>query len=247
MSPARRRTEYPALPAEHTERVPGPVRELIEQQLRSVVLGSPFPCLGARSAFRDGSYLFNVLPDMDDPRSPEHVLADLRYFARVRLRMGDLYTYVVSFLEPRAIADEGEWDRRLWSFLQHLHDLDDVPWDGRFSTEPRDADFALSVAGLGQLVVTLYPGATRYARRFGWTTLIFNPPEQDRANFPTDEQFLRFQNRIRERDARLQGHVNPALPATLDDPQAPGFSGAPVDPDSWRCPLRVHPPLNEEP
>ena len=48
-----------------------------------------------------------------------------------------------------------------------------------------------------------------------------------------------------QRDALLQGHTNPSLPATLDDPQAPGFSGTPVDPDSWRCPLHVHPPLND--
>ncbi|WP_377472019.1 YqcI/YcgG family protein [Plantactinospora endophytica] len=225
--------------------MPGPVRELVEQQLRSVVLNSPFPCLGARSAFQNDSYLFNLLPDLDAPETPGYVIEDLRYFAQVRLRMANLYTYVVSFLEPRAIGDEPEWDRRLWSFLQRLHDLDDDPWDARFSTDPRDADFALSLAGLGQLVVTLYPGAHRYARRFAWTTLVFNPPEQDRANFPTDEQFLGFQNRIRERDARLQGQVNQSLPTTLDDPQAPGFSGAPVAPDSWRCPLRVHPPRKE--
>ncbi|MEU3181145.1 guanitoxin biosynthesis heme-dependent pre-guanitoxin N-hydroxylase GntA [Streptomyces albidoflavus] len=241
MPPSDRRATRAALPPEHTSRVPAEVREFVERQLRAVVLDGPFPCLGARSAFRDDSYLFNVLPDLDDPSAAAHVLADLRHFAEVRLRMGDLYTYVVCFLEPRAVTDEAAWDRRLWAFLQSLHDLDDAPWDGRFATDPHDADFALSLAGLGQLVVTLYPGAWRYARRFAWTTLVFNPPEQDRANFPTDEQFLRFQNKIRERDARLQGEVNPSLPATLDNPQAPGFSGARVNPDSWRCPLHVHP------
>lgn len=247
MPPAHRRTEHPQLPAAHTDRVPRPVHQLIEEQLRSVVLHSPFPCLGARSAFQNDSYLFNVLPDLDAPQAAGHVLDDLRHFARVRRDMGDLYTYVVSFLEPRAITDEAAWDGRLWRFLQRLHDLDDVPWDARFSTDPGDADFALSLGGLGQLVVTLYPGASRYARRFAWTTLIFNPPEQDRANFPTDEQFLRFQNKIRDRDARLQGEVNPSLPPTLDDPQAPGFSGTPVDPRAWRCPLRIHPPRDQEP
>lgn len=228
------------LPADHAGSVPDIVKELIEKQLRCLVLESPFPCLGARAAFRNQSYLFNVHADMAEAQTLHLVLADLRHFAKVRLEMDDLYTYMVSFLEPRIITDEAAWDRFVWQFLQGLHDLDDAPWDRRYSINPADAGFALSLAGLGQLVVTLYPGASRYARRFAWPTLIFNPPEQDRANFPTDEEFLRFQNRIRDRDARLQGTVNPSLPPTLDDPQATGFSGAPID-ASWTCPLRVKP------
>jgi uncharacterized protein len=220
--------------------VPEKVRALIERQLRSLVLEAPFPCLGARAAMRSGSYLFNVHQDLRDARSVAGVTEDLRHFAAVRHGMGNFYTYVVSFLEPRGVADEAMWDTLVWEFLQRLHDLDDSSWDERWSRVPEDADFALSLAGNGQLVVTLYPGASRYARRFAWPTLIFNPVEQDRANFPDDESFLRFQNRIRARDAALQGDVNPSLPPTLDDPQAPGFSGAPVG-GSWRCPLVVRP------
>ncbi|MGI5149666.1 guanitoxin biosynthesis heme-dependent pre-guanitoxin N-hydroxylase GntA [Plantactinospora sp. CA-294935] len=218
--------------------VPDDVKRLVEAQLRALVLDGPFPCLGARSAFRVGSYLFNVHQELGAAGSTRSLAADLRHFRTVRRRMGDLYTYVGSFLEPRVVADERDWDRLVWGVLQDLHDLDDEPWDARYSTDPGHADFAFSFAGLGHLVVTLYPGASRYARRFAWPTLIFNPPEQDRAKFPSDEEFLRFQDKIRERDARLQGSVNPSLPDTLDDPQAPGFSGAPVGPN-WDCPLRI--------
>jgi hypothetical protein len=240
MTQRTNRGHYPQLPAEHTGPVPATVRELIEKQLRCLVLEAPFPCLGARAALRTGSYLFNVHTDMNAPQALPGVLADLRYFAKVRHEMGSLYTYVASFLEPRMITSEMAWDQIVWRFLQDLHDLDDTPWDPRFSRDPKDADFALSVGGLGQLVVTLYPGANRYTRRFAWPTLIFNPLEQDRANFPSDEEFLRFQNMIRDRDTRLQGNVNPSLPPTLDDPQATGFSGAPID-ATWKCPLRIRP------
>jgi FPC/CPF motif-containing protein YcgG len=239
------RGHYPQLPTEHAGRVPATVRELIEKQLRCLVLDAPFPCLGARAAFRTGSYLFNVHPDMNDQQATDNVLADLRYFAKVRHEMGNLYTYVASFVEPRMIPSEMAWEQMVWKFLQGLHDLDDTQWDARFSRDPADADFALSLGGLGQLVVTLYPGANRYTRRFAWPTLIFNPLEQDRANFPSDEEFLRFQNMIRDRDARLQGNVNPSLPPTLDDPQAPGFSGAPID-AAWECPLQIRPGHFEE-
>ncbi|MGN9846588.1 guanitoxin biosynthesis heme-dependent pre-guanitoxin N-hydroxylase GntA [Nonomuraea sp. H19] len=232
------RKERWTVPVQDKDPVPDNVKHLIEAQLRALVLDGPFPCLGARSAFRAGSYLFNVHSELGSPVSLRSLAADLRYFRDVRRQMGDLYTYVASFLEPRMIRDEPSWDRLVWRVLQELHDLDDEPWDERYSTDPSRADFALSFAGLGQLVVTLYPGASRYARRFAWPTLIFNPPEQDRAKFPSDEEFLAFQDRIRLRDSRLQGSVNSSLPPTLDDPQAPGFSGAPIGPD-WRCPLRV--------
>jgi uncharacterized protein len=215
-----------------------PVRELIEHQLRSLVLAAPFPCLGAKAAIRTDSYVFRVYQDLCDPAEVSRVAEDLRHFTRHRHELGPFYSYVASFLEPKVVTDEAEWDRLVWSFLQRLHDLDHDGWDERWSDAPEDADFAFSFAGCGQLVVALYPGASRFARRFAWPTLVFNPPEQDRANFPEDEAFFRFQELIRRRDARLQGTVNPALPATPEQSQAPGFSGAPVD-GSWRCQLVV--------
>ena len=214
------------------------VGRLIERQLRCLVLDGPFPCLGARSAVRNDSYVFAVHPDLFAPGAVEAVAEDLRRFAEVRLRLGRLYSCIVSFVEPRTIPDEQAWDRQVWAFLQALHDADDAPWDARFSADPESGDFALSLAGVGHLVVTLYPGATRYARRFAWPTLVFNPLEQDTDAFPDERDFARFQHLIRARDARLQGQVNPSLPATRDESQAPGFSGAPV-PDTWRCPLVV--------
>jgi uncharacterized protein len=214
------------------------VGRLIERQLRCMVLDGPFPCLGARSAFRNDSYVFAVHHDLFGPDAVEAVAADLRHFAAVRLRLGRLYSCIVSFVEPRTVPDEQVWDGQVWGFLQALHDLDDTPWDPRFSADPESGDFALSFAGVGHLMLALYPGATRYARRFAWPTLVFNPLEQDTAAFADEQDFARFQHIIRERDARLQGHVNPSLPATREQSQAPGFSGAPI-PDSWRCPLVV--------
>lgn len=228
------------VPSWAADSVPPTVKQLVERQLRVLVLDTPFPCTGARAAVRNSSYLFNLYADMTSPDSIAHLSADLRYFAQVRGELGDFYSFVASFIEPARIDREQVWDGLVWSVLQQLHDLDDLPWDGRFSTDPRDPDFALSVAGCGHLVVSLYPGATRYSRRFAWPTLVFNPLEQDRANFPDDASFTRFRDTIRARDVRLQGSVNPSLPATLDDPQAPGFSGTPVGPD-WTCPLRLRP------
>lgn len=225
--------------------VTGPVRDLIEAQLRALVLAPSFPCLGARSAVRNGGYVFATYRDLREAASLDALAEDLGRFAAGRHRLGRFYSFVAGFLEPARITDEASWDRTVWAALQRLHDVDGRPWDSRWSTVPGDADFALSLAGCGMLVVSLYPGASRFSRRFAWPTLVFNPPEQDRANFPDDESFLRFQDAIRARDVRLQGSMNPSLPPTLDDPQAPGFSGAPVGP-FWRCPLVVRTPAGAD-
>jgi uncharacterized protein len=223
-------------------RAADPLARLVEAQIRSLVLDGPFPCSGAKAAFNDDSYRFNLYPNLGDSASWIDVAADLTAFVRGRSSMGRFYTFVASFVEPAAVVDHAAWDRLVWAFLQGLHDVDDVAWDPRFSTDPSSADFAFSFGGCGMLVVSLYPGATRYARRFAWPTIVFNPLEQDRANFPDHADLQRFTDRIRARDTKLQGAVNPSLPPTPDDPQAPGFSGAPVG-AGWKCPLRVRPEL----
>ncbi|WP_431975224.1 guanitoxin biosynthesis heme-dependent pre-guanitoxin N-hydroxylase GntA [Micromonospora haikouensis] len=228
-------------PRRDTGPVPGALKELVRGQLHALVSAQPFPCLGARSALANGSYLFNLHEDMGSSESLRDLAADLRHFAQVRLELGDLYSYVASFVEPRVPGDEAAWASCFWALMQRLHEIDEDAWDHRFSRDPESPDFAFSFAGLGHLVVTLYPGASRFSRRFAWPTLVFNPLEQDRAQFPEDEAFLRFRDQIRLRDARLQGQVNPSLPKTLDDSQVPGFAGAPV-PSDWRCPLRLRPP-----
>lgn len=216
--------------------------KLIEGQIRALVLDGPFPCSGAKAALNDNSYRFNAYPSLAEPTIWPSVAADLARFVSDRHSMGQFYTFIASFLEPAAVTDHSAWDRLFWSFLQSLHDLDKIPWDPRFSANPDDGDFAFSFAGCGMLVVSLYPGSTRYARRFAWPTIVFNPLEQDRQVFPDPRELDRFVDRIRRRDARLQGSVNPSLPSHAGEPQAPGFSGAPIS-ANWRCPLNVRPDL----
>lgn len=210
----------------------------MQTQLHVLVSAQPFPCLGARSALASDSYLFNLYEDMGSAESLRDLATDLRHFAEVRLGLGSLYSYVASFIEPRIPGDEAAWGKSFWDLMQRLHDIDAQYWDPRFSQDPESSEFAFSFAGLGHLVVTLYPGASRFSRRFAWPTLVFNPLEQDRAKFPEEAEFVRFRDQIRLRDSRLQGQVNPALPRTLDDSQVPGFAGTPVPP-GWQCPLRL--------
>jgi FPC/CPF motif-containing protein YcgG len=89
-----------------------------------------------------------------------------------------LTTFVASFLRP-VPGDEAELERLLWTQLQALHDGEPMQsWDPSVSSDPEDAHFSFSMAGSAFFVVGLHAASTRWARRFAWPTLVFNPHAQ---------------------------------------------------------------------
>src|SRR3712207_4690664 len=123
-----------------SERLPA----LIEGQLRALVLDTPFPCAGAKSALRNGGYVFGGYADMRSERSLHRMATDLRHFVRIRHDLGNFYTFIGSFIEPAIVPDERSWDVLVWDCLQRLHDMDTDAWDDRWATDPADANFAFS-------------------------------------------------------------------------------------------------------
>ncbi len=121
-----------------------------------------------------------------------------------------------------------------------MHDLDSVrhAWDPRVSADPGDARFSFSVAGTAYFIVGLHAGSSRWARRFAWPTLVFNPHEQFSA-LRDSGGYDRMRTMIRGRDAHLQGTVNPALRDHGMLSEAAQYAGGDVA-DDWRCPLHVH-------
>ena len=132
----------------------------------------------------------------------------------------------------RERGDELAFERRLWSQLQRLHDLDARyhPWDPRVSDDPESPKFSFSVAGDAFFVIGMHPGASRSARRFAWPTLVFNAHEQFE-NLRADGRFEPLQSRIRERELRLDGRINPNLADYGYHSEARQYSGRPTEPD----------------
>jgi len=137
--------------------------------------------------------------------------------------------------------DELAFERRLWSQLQRLHDLDARyhPWDARVSDDPESAKFSFSVAGDAFFVIGMHPGASRTARRFAWPTLVFNAHEQFE-NLRADGRFEPLQSRIRDREVLLDGRINPNLADYGYHSEARQYSGRPTEP-TWTCPFRPRP------
>jgi hypothetical protein len=150
---------------------------------------------------------------------------------------GRLTTFVASFLRP-VPGDEAEFERLLWAQLQALHDGDSArTWDPAVSSDPDDAHFAFSIAGRAFFVVGLHAASTRWARRFAWPTLVFNPHDQFE-RLRQDGHFGRLQGLIRAREQALQGSLNGNLSEFGERSDARQYSGRPVEED-WRCPFRA--------
>jgi FPC/CPF motif-containing protein YcgG len=70
--------------------------------------------------------------------------------------------------------------------------------------------------------------SSRFARRFAWPTLIFNPHEQFE-RMRQDGTWRRMRETIRQRDVMLQGNVNPMLSDFGETSEAQQYSGRVVE------------------
>jgi FPC/CPF motif-containing protein YcgG len=217
---------------------PSALARVANSAFRAFVLDERFSCLGAKSAIRRGTYRLGSYARLDDPDVTQGLARDLYAFVAERRGFeSDFTTYVAVFREAVEGGERG-FERALWSQLQRLHELDAQfhPWDSRVSDDPASPDFSFSLAGNAFFVIGLHPGSSRTARRFAWPTLVFNAHEQFE-NLRAAGRFDGLQAKIRERELRLQGALNPNLADYGRHSEARQYSGRATEED-WTCPFR---------
>lgn len=207
-----------------------------------------FPCVGSKAALARDAIETHGFGRLGSRAADGPLLDALARFAgRVDLPTDDaaavedstVHSFVALFDGP-VDADERRFEAMLWSQLQHLHDLDarrGNVWAADVSRDPDDPRFSLSLAGHPFFVIGLHPGASRLARRFAWPALVFNSHRQfDRLR--ADGRYAKMQAATRERDAQLQGSINPNLADFGTAAETRQYSGRAVEPD-WTCPFHV--------
>jgi hypothetical protein len=206
---------------------------------RSYVSSDGFSCVGAKGALQSGGYRFGYYRGFPSAKSTIEGLArDLAAFVAERPFMAARYkTFVAVFDETRPFG-EVEFERRLWTQLETLHEVDRryFGWDSRVSSDPSDANFAFSVAGEAFFIVGMHPGSSRLSRRFAFPALVFNAHDQFRS-LRESGHFHRIQGFVRERELALQGSLNPNLAGYGERSEARQYSGRAVE-DDWKCPFR---------
>lgn len=211
--------------------------KFVHSQFRSMVLCAQFPCPGARTAFTQGTYRFGLFDSIGTKETAEALGHSLRNFIKARRSMNTVFTTFVScYKHPIPLTHE-EFAHLLWSMLQELHITDLSEWDAIYSSDPKAPDFAFSYGGLSFFIVGMHSGSPRFARRFGWPTLVFNAHAQFEL-LRSKGIFEKFQNRVRKQDTDLQGCINPALSDFGSGvSEAIQYTGQ-IENEAWKCPFQ---------
>lgn len=209
----------------------------LEKEFARWIGGDAFTCLGARAALKRNSLVVQVYQRMDSGECAAKLYSELLEFIDTQLAVNlEFSSFVAIFLEPREI-DECDFEGELWRQLGLLHKIDARfhSWSSRFSSDVNSPDFAFSIAGHAFFVAGLNPGSSRISRRFSYPALVFNSHEQF-GRLKAQGTYYRLQRKIRQKEVRLQGSINPMLSDHGESSEARQYSGRAVQP-GWTCPF----------
>ncbi len=220
-------------------RSPEPIdHEALKGVIRDHIADSDFPCVGAKSALAQNALrietAWSIESAWDDVRIHDRLLA---WSEAYRDDPTGFRSFVVVFDRPRQMT-EMEFERAMWDRLQSLTDKDawrGQEYDSRVSSDPTDPHFSLSFGNEAYFVVGLHPGASRRARRTPNPCLVFNLHDQFE-HLRSAGRYERMREAILERDAALDGDINPMLARHGENSEARQYSGRRVDKD-WTCPF----------
>lgn len=208
----------------------------VHSQFRNMILSTPFPCPGARTTFSQGTYRFGLFDRMGTKETAQALGESLRNFIQSRPAMNSNYTAFVScYKEPHPMSHE-EFAYNLWTMLQELHATDLSAWDPGSSSDPESPDFGFSYGGMTFFIAGMHSGSPRFARRFGWPTMVFNVHEQFKY-LRSEGIFEKFRDRVRKRDILLQGFVNPVSSDHGTVSEAIQYTGQ-IENREWKCPFK---------
>ena len=226
------------LRGDHAE--PDALAVLIHSQFRGTILSPAFPCLGGAGAIRRGDYRFAVYGALGSAESAHVCATDLmRFVDETPAEEHSIAAFVAAFHGP-LIPTEAAFETALWEQLRGMHERDVTASPGVTTLAAATADEGSIDPDPGFVfrardffVVGLHPASSRWARRFGWATLVFNALTHSDA-LKRLGKYDRMQETILNRDYRLQGSANPSLPFS----QQSQFSGRRIGAD-WRCPVKL--------
>lgn len=208
----------------------------VHTQFRAMILSAQFPCPGARTTFSRGTYRFGLFDEIGTKETAAHLARSLTRFIQERATWDTMYTAFVScYKHPMPLSHE-QFAHLLWTMLQELHVTDFVEWDPKYSSDPESPDFAFSYGGMSFFIAGMHSGSPRFARRFGWPTLVFNAHEQF-DYLRSEGIFEKFRDGVRKKDTVLQGHRNPVSTDIGTTSEAIQYTGK-IENPLWTCPFK---------
>lgn len=207
--------------------------------MESWISSESFSCLAAKSALRRGTLHVSTNGPLGEASTTRAVYAELEGFVHHQLvETEDFATFVAVFDGPDML-EETDFERSLWHQLDALHRIDRhrYPWAEDCDLDPESPRFAFSLIGHPFYVVGMHPESSRISRRSGLPALAFNSHRQF-SRLKASGTYAGLQERIRERELRLQNSINPVLAEFGESSEARQYSGAPPT-EEWQCPVQL--------
>jgi FPC/CPF motif-containing protein YcgG len=209
--------------------------DIITRDFKDFIIADNHPCIMANTVFSMEKFHLKVYDQLGSKTTARTLITDLEnYISAYDFKSKDFESFIAVFPEDEPVS-EIEFENLLWRQLQFLHDRDTEAWDATVSKDPEDPNFSFSIAGKAFYVVGLHPKASRKARRAPYPTLVFNLHHQFE-KLREMGVYTKVRDKIRERDAQLQGSINPVLQDFGKESEARQYSGRKVE-EKWKCPF----------
>ncbi|MBA2711755.1 MAG: YqcI/YcgG family protein [Tatlockia sp.] len=208
-----------------------------ERKFLDFIDNPAFPCIGAKAAAKKEQINFLNVHDLTSGHDDILILSKIYQFLEDWEKDQEvLKTLVVIFDKPLKLT-ELEFENQLWARLQALHFLDSqiYSWGENISSEVSNPLFSFSLGGKGFFIVGLHSQSSRKARRFEYPTLVFNLHDQFE-KLRKEGIFTVIRDKIREKDIKFSGSVNPMMKDFGQASEAIQYSGRKVSKD-FGCPF----------
>jgi hypothetical protein len=211
------------------------ITNTVDQNFRDFIVTQKHPCIMANTVFKMANYHLKVYDNLTSSKNIQSILSDIEnYIEKYDFESNTFETLIMCF-KDNFFEAETEFESALWTFLQKLHNNDDESWDPNVSDDPNNPNFSFSIKGKAFYIVGMHPQSSRLARQASYCTVVFNLHWQ----FEKLREMGTYQavkNRIRLRDKKLQGTINPVLRDFGNDSETRQYSGRNVGAE-WECPF----------
>jgi len=199
------------------------------------ILKENHPCIMAQTVFEMDSVDFHSYANFGTRETGKFMMQDIKaYIENYDFNSNEFFTFIAGFDENTKYSEK-EFEALLWQQLQHLHDLDNEPWDPDVSNNADSEEFSFSLFKKAFYIVGLHPNSSRMARQSPFPAIVFNLHWQfEKLREMGNYQVVR--DRIRQRDEELQGTINPMMEDFGEGSEAKQYSGRKVGKE-WKCPF----------
>lgn len=209
-------------------------RNKITKAIKEFVIENDHPCLMAQSVVADNT-IETIVLESNSFKEVKKLYTFIEKNALEKDPDSNVFTSLIAVFPEMEITEMEEFEVFLWDVLYKLNAMDSYDWDPSVSEKLHDNNYSFSIAGTAFYIVGMFPQSSRKARRMPYVSLVFNLHSQFE-KLREMGAFDQVKKRIRRRDKKLQGSINPMLKDFGMASEAMQYSGKIVD-DQWKCPF----------